>query len=40
MVVGKKFVLVKYFEGEPKESDVALKTVTLPSIKDGGKSSN
>ena len=37
MVKGKKFVLQKYFEGEPKEGDVSLIEFQLPTVKDEGK---
>ena len=36
MVVGKKFVLVKNFVGEPKEDDMALEDIKLPPVNDGG----
>ena len=37
MVIAKKFIIAKYFEGEPKPSDVSLVDEELPPIKDGGK---
>lgn len=36
MVKAKKFVLVNYFEGYPKPSDLQLVEEDLPNIKDGG----
>lgn len=36
MVLAKKFVLAKHFEGAPKESDLQLIEEELPPIKDGG----
>ncbi|XP_018335847.1 prostaglandin reductase 1-like [Agrilus planipennis] len=35
MVVAKKFLLAKHFQGEPKENDFQMVEETLPSIKDG-----
>ncbi|KAL7299154.1 hypothetical protein TKK_0007753 [Trichogramma kaykai] len=35
MVVGKKFVLVKNFVGEPKAEDVSLQDMELPPVNDG-----
>ena len=32
----KKWVLVKHFEGEPKDSDLQLTEEDLPEVKDGG----
>ena len=32
----KKWVLVKPFEGEPKDSDLQLTEEDLPEVKDGG----
>lgn len=37
MVTSKKFVLAKYFDGVPKESDLELIEEELPPLKDGGK---
>ena len=37
MVVAKKFIIAKHFEGEPKPSDLKLVEEELPPIKDGGK---
>lgn len=36
MVVARKYVLVKHFEGEPKQSDFLLTEEELPTLKDGG----
>lgn len=36
MVVSKKLLFVKQFEGEPKESDFRLVEEELPPLKDGG----
>lgn len=36
MVKSKKFVLAKYFDGTPKESDFKLVEEELPPIKDKG----
>lgn len=36
MVKAKKFVLVSYFEGFPKSSDLQLVEENLPSLQDGG----
>lgn len=36
MVVAKKFLLVKHFENDPKESDFKLEEESIPPIKDGG----
>ncbi|CAD6230530.1 GSCOCG00006804001-RA-CDS [Cotesia congregata] len=35
MVVAKKYVVVKYFEGEPKSTDLKLINEELPSLKNG-----
>ncbi|KAJ8687620.1 hypothetical protein QAD02_023414 [Eretmocerus hayati] len=35
MVVAKKFVLTKHFEGEPKDGDLSLVDFELPPIRDG-----
>lgn len=40
MVVGKRFVLAKQFEGEPKDGDLVLETFEVPPVKDGGKPTN
>lgn len=37
MVTSKKFVLAKYFDGPPKESDLQLIEEELPPLKNGGK---
>lgn len=37
MVKSKNFLIVKDFEGEPKESDFKLVEEVLPPLKDGGK---
>lgn len=37
MVLAKKFLYVKRFFGEPKDSDFELVEEELPGIKDGGK---
>jgi hypothetical protein len=34
---GKKYVLTKYFDGEPKLSDFKIVEEDLPDLKDGGK---
>lgn len=36
VVVGKKFVIAKHFDGEPKPSDLTLVEFELPPVKDGG----
>ena len=36
MVKSKNFLIVKHFEGEPKESDFKLVEEELPPLKDGG----
>lgn len=36
MIVAKKFVIAKHFDGEPKPSDLTLVEEELPPIKDGG----
>ena len=36
MVIAKKFILEKYFEGKPKRSDLKLVEEELPSLQDGG----
>lgn len=36
MVIAKKYIIVKYFEGEPKASDVKIVEHKLPPIEDGG----
>lgn len=33
-----KYVLTKYFQGEPKESDFKIVTEELPELKNGGES--
>lgn len=37
MTTSKKFILAKYFDGAPKESDFKLVEEELPPIKDGGR---
>lgn len=34
---GQKYVLTKYFQGEPKKSDFKIVEEELPELKDGGK---
>lgn len=36
MVIAKKYVLAKYFKGEPKRSDLPIVEEELPALKDGG----
>lgn len=36
MVKSKNLLIVKHFEGEPKESDFKLVEEELPPLKDGG----
>ena len=36
MVQARKWVLVKHFDGMPKESDLKLVEEELPGLKDGG----
>ena len=37
MVLAKKWILSKYFDGKPKPSDITMKTEELPeTLKDGG----
>lgn len=38
MVLGKKWVLMKNFVGEPKPEDLSLQDMELPPLKDGGES--
>lgn len=37
MVTAKKYIIAKYFEGEPQPTDLKLVEEELPAIKDGGK---
>ncbi|NXN91638.1 PTGR1 reductase, partial [Rhinopomastus cyanomelas] len=39
MVTAREWVLKKHFEGFPKTDDFNMKTIELPSLKDGGKTS-
>ena len=36
MVKARKWILVKHFEGFPKDSDLKLVEEELPALKDGG----
>lgn len=36
-IKGQKYVLTKYFQGEPKKSDFKIVEEELPELKDGGK---
>lgn len=36
MVIAKKYILLKHFEGEPKSTDLKIEEEELPSIKTGG----
>lgn len=36
MVVAKKYIIDKYFDGPPKETDLKMVEETLPPIKQGG----
>lgn len=38
MVVAKKYIYVKEYDGLPKDENVKIVEETLPSLKDGGKS--
>ena len=38
MVVAKKYVLIKAFDGFPSDENIALQEETLPSLQDGGNS--
>lgn len=40
VVVAKKFVYIRRFEGEPKQADFRLEEETLPDLKDGGNFAN
>lgn len=35
-IKAQKYVLTKYFQGEPKKSDFKIVEETLPELKDGG----
>lgn len=37
MVIARKYIIVKHFDGEPKETDLKLVEEELPPIEDGGK---
>ena len=38
MVVAKKYVFVKAYDGFPSDENIALQDETLPSLQDGGNS--
>lgn len=37
MVIGKKYILNKHFDGFPKPDDLKLVEEELPTLKDGGR---
>lgn len=36
MVLGKEYLIVKHFQGEPKEEDLSLVEFQVPQVGDGG----